>query len=1005
MSKEAALDQSTILEFMALRSPKDVEVAQKQLHYIHDRTVMNDGPDVLVEPTRLLATDGPSAIANRVYTAVFIGNRDITQVELQEFVPMVLAEPPASGFNWPGGHVMFADVGDRATFDFRNAWFLVPDRALDVRVAGVDVLMELHRNLRAMGPGLTLARAKAAALAALHQPSLRQALFAPAGDFVLSFTVLWRQLFDRLYLLYSLRKVLGRRAVVRHDEVICAMQTLHLLENLAIDDAVSALAGRAVHTLAGYELDMFYLIRQLRPALRDWELERPVQSLLVARDSAAVKALLQAKPAIHPVFSRGLRHLRPFNAINPIGVGDLKVVRQRLVAYKPGEISYIHNVLMGENRERKFRRLEKSEDTFTNTSERTEESVAEHQATDRFELKRDAEQALKQTLGLNASGSVTYNNKPVVATVSAGFSFQSAAEESSKTAETLAREAIAKSVDRVSLRATEQRASVRLLETEETNTQGFNAEDATQHISGIYRWVDKAYEARLWNVGRRMMFEFIVPEPAHFLVESRLRAYAQDTPLPEPPVLDLKTVAMPFALEEPADITPTVFEKLALLYDLSALEAPERPQTKRGFFADASTGEKTVAGGFPENINDPNSGHRRFRTRAFMTRVGLEGYQLTGLRVDAFFKFHEANEAEPGGSNKVQLFVDGVQVLTRHPGESLWQLIGEDVDVSATSVPLHDEVEVTIGLTDAILYSVTLGYTATRVDDGLADWRRRVFQHVHAIERRKVEDLNRRLQAQYDADLAAYQAEMAEFRARTANDILQGRSGLLNARVIVEELKKHCITLMAKEFDSYIYDDRLLYPAVTTRPAENSYYVFKETPSPAGTAQRLKVEVNTETGLNVPAIDLATATTKAPLVQFIEQAFEWNNMAYLFYPYFWGAAPRWIEMMNRFDAGDPFYTAFLQAGSSRVLLAATPGYEDAVLHYLATGVPWEGGPSPVIDDPLFLPLHEEIRRQQQAGTDGEPEGDPWPFVLPTSLVYLQDSSSPLPEFDDPSPTP
>lgn len=1001
MSKETALDSSSVLEFMALRSPKDVEVAQRQLHYIHDRTVMNEGPDVLVEPTRLLATDGPSAIANRVYTTVFIENRDITQVELQDFVPMVLVEPPATGFSWTGGHVMFADVGDRATFDFRDVRFLVPDRGMDVQVAGVDVLMELHRKLRAWGSGLTVAHARAAAMAILHQPSLRQSLFAPAGDFVISFTMLWRQLFDRLYLLYSLRKVLGRRAVVRHDEVICAMQTLHLLENLAIDDAVSAFAGRTIDTLAGDELAMFYLIRQLRPALRDWELDRPIQSLLVARDSASVKALFHAKPAIHPVFSRGLRYLRPFNSINPIGVGDLKVVRQRLVAYKPGEISYIHNVLMGESRERKFRRLEKSEDTFTNTSERTEESAAEHQTTDRFELKRDAEQALKQTLGLNASGSVTYNNKPVVATVSAGFSFQSAAEESSKTAETLAREAIAKSVDRVSLRTTEQRTSVRLLETEETNTQAFNAQDATQHISGIYRWVDKAYEARLWNVGRRMMFEFIVPEPAHFLVESRLRSYAQDTPLPEPPVLDLKTVEMPFALTEPADITPTMFEQLALLYDLSALPPPDRPTTRKGFFSDATTGEKTVTGSYAVAIDDPNSGQRRFRTRAFMSRLGLEGYLLTGLRVDAFVKFHEANEGLPGGSNKIQIFVDGTQVVVRSPGEAMWQVVGQDVDVSATSVPLHDEVEITIGLTDAILYSVTLGYTATRNDDGLADWRRRVFQHVHGIERQKVEDINRRLQAQYDADLAAYQAEMAEFRARTANDILQGRSGLLNARVIVEELKKHCITLMAKEFDSYIYDDRLIYPAVSTRPAENSYYIFQETPSPAGTPQRLEVKLNTDTGLQLPAIDLNVASTKAPLVQFLEQAFEWTNMAYLFYPYFWSAAPRWIEMMNRFDAGDPFYTAFLQAGSSRVLLAATPGYEDAVLHYLATGVPWEGGPSPVIDDPLFLPLHEEIRKQQQAGSEGEPEGQPWSFILPTSLVYLQDSTSPLPVFDEP----
>ena len=1001
MSKETALESSDILEFMALRSPKDVEAPQKQIHYIRDRTLVGKTVEADVVPTALLSTHSPSMIARRVYAAVFQENRDIADPDLHGFVPMVLTELPDNA-SWPGGCMLFADVGDRAVFDYRSVWFLVPDRTADMG-GGVELLMELHATLRAMGAGLTPARARAAALAALHQPSLRQGVLAPSGDFAINLWDLWRRLFDRLYLLYSLRKVLGRRAVVRHDEVIAAMQTLHLLETLAVDDAVAAFAGRTEASLTLPEREMLHLARRLRPSLRDWPLNRQIQPLLVARDTATVQALLRAKPAIHPIFSRGLRHRRPFTSVNPIGVGDLKVVRQRLVAYRPGEISYIHNVLMGENRERKFRRLEKSEDTFSNTSERTEESQSEHQATDRFELKRDAEQTLKQTIGITANGSVTYDRKPVVATVSAGFSFQSAAEESAKTAETLAREVIAKSVDRVSLRASEQRTSVRLLETEETNTQGFNAEEATQHISGIYRWVDKVYEAQLWNVGRRMMFEFIVPEPAHFLVESRLRAYAQDTPLPEPPVLTLKEVEMPLALEEPADITPGAYEKLALLYDLSALPPPDRPAARRGFFSDATTGEKTISGAYAVGIDNPDSGERRFRTRAFMSRLGLEGYRLTGLRVDAFVKFHEVNENEPGGSNRIQLFVDGVRVLTRSPGEAMWQVVGEDVDTTATSVPLHQEVEVTIGLTDAILYSFTLGYTATRVEDGMAEWRRNVFQHVHAIERRKAEDANRRLQAQYDADLAAYQAEMAEFRARTANDILQGRSGLLNARVIVEELKKHCITLMAREFDSYIYDDRLLYPAVATRPGSNSYYVFKETPSPAGTAQRLKVELNTEAGLNLPAIDLSIANSKAPLVQFLEQAFEWNNLAYLFYPYFWGAAPRWIEMMNRFDPGDPFYTAFLQAGSSRVLLAATPGYEDAVLHYLATGVPWEGGPSPVIDDPLFLPLHEEIRKQQQAGTDGEPEGDPWPFILPTSLVYLQDSSSPLPEFDDPPP--
>ena len=332
MSKETALEPSDILEFMALRSPKDVGIPQKTLHYIHDRTIVSKGPEVDVVPTPLLTMSSPSSIAARVYAAVFQESRDITQADLQEFTPMVVAEPPASGGSWAGGHVLFADIGDRAMFDFRNLLFLVPDRAADLPGSGMDVLTELTGILRTIGPGLTPARARTAALSTLHQPSLWQAVFAPAGDFVIDVPGLWRRLFDRLYLLYSLRKVLGRRAVVRHDDVIGAMQTLHLLENLAIDDFVSTFAGRSESSLSTSELQTYYLIRRLRPALRDWELTRPVQSLLVVRDSAAVQSLLRAKPAIHPVFSRGLRYLRPFSSVNPIGVGDLKVVRQRLVA-------------------------------------------------------------------------------------------------------------------------------------------------------------------------------------------------------------------------------------------------------------------------------------------------------------------------------------------------------------------------------------------------------------------------------------------------------------------------------------------------------------------------------------------------------------------------------------------------------------------------------------------------------------------------------------------------
>jgi hypothetical protein len=139
---------------------------------------------------------------------------------------------------------------------------------------------------------------------------------------------------------------------------------------------------------------------------------------------------------------------------------------------------------------------------------------------------------------------------------------------------------------------------------------------------------------------------------------------------------------------------------------------------------------------------------------------------------------------------------------------------------------------------------------------------------------------------------------------------------------------------------------------------------------------------------------------KGRFIQFLEQAFEWRQLAYIFYPYFWATRPKWIEMMNHADDTDPNMTAFLQAGSVRVLIAVTPAYEQAVLHFLATGEPWEGGPAPVIGDPLFIPLYEELHKQQDDLYNAVPEGEPWTFVLPTSLVYLEDSEATLPTFPD-----
>ncbi|MCE4065220.1 hypothetical protein LXM63_08930 [Chryseobacterium gleum] len=125
------------------------------------------------------------------------------------------------------------------------------------------------------------------------------------------------------------------------------------------------------------------------------------------------------------------------------------------------------------------------------------------------------------------------------------------------------------------------------------------------------------------------------------------------------------------------------------------------------------------------------------------------------------------------------------------------------------------------------------------------------------------------------------------------------------------------------------------------------------------------------------------------LAKFMEQAFEWNIMDYTFYPYYWGDKKRWQEMYLSQNT-DPLFRSFLQAGMARVIVTVKPGFEDAVQFFMSTGRIWNGGEVPVIGDPMYLSIVDELREPV-----GVKQGKPWITTLPTSLNILQEDSAGL----------
>ncbi|HEY0652307.1 MAG TPA: hypothetical protein VGD65_04225, partial [Chryseosolibacter sp.] len=202
----------------------------------------------------------------------------------------------------------------------------------------------------------------------------------------------------------------------------------------------------------------------------------------------------------------------------------------------------------------------------------------------------------------------------------------------------------------------------------------------------------------------------------------------------------------------------------------------------------------------------------------------------------------------------------------------------------------------------------------------------------------------------YQTKLSEYEATLAALEMR-AGVAIQGKNPALNLTMMKDELKKHCITILTRQhFD--------LFDAI-------------------------------QNGTNgLPQLDLWENEAEGPYVRFFEQAFEWEQITWITYPYFWGRKSEWTERIA-YEDSDPLFNDFLKAGYCRVMVPVRPGFEGAIDHFMTFGEVWNGGPLPAISSPLYLPIAVELAERLDRPGSEIPEGDPWEVRVPTTLVKLK----------------
>lgn len=647
------------------------------------------------------------------------------------------------------------------------------------------------------------------------------------------------------------------------------------------------------------------------------------------------------------------------------GYGDLLIVEQNLLKYDLGEVAHIENILRGEKKTRQHTRLDRIEETQTTETETTKETERESQTTERFSIEKETSSVLQLDMGFEAGLKVTANYGAVQLESNLGFQLNSSTTNTSRTASDYAKDVTNRALDRVIERVRKLRTVTTIHEIKEFNehildntlTPSAGGVNLPDHVSGVYRWVDKYYKCKIRNYGRRLMIEFIVPEPASFYVFSKANKPTEKMEKPiDPRLLDdprypVKRLTLgrkhlinnPNALDE---LNVWEWVKLYNVPDINPLPDREILVSKNFDLPwDGGTAYKAITKHYPKLfphidkyeavkafVRTSMSVGNGFASNIFL-KIGNQNFKFWVYNTDSNnhwgdiypFTLNPTTQVENlsfynGGGNS-QIFhyelKDEKSLLdTDNNG------ISSDVDVSVLTSNLTAD------------YNITLKYKLT--NEAFLEWQLDAFNKIMTAYQRKLSEYEEWVNAQKIG----------------AGITIEGNNPGINREIEKTELKKHCLTIFTGE--------RLEWFNAMKSQQPNFGY---------------------------PEIDLKALPKQAAYIQFFEQAFEWANVTYRFYPYFWGRKAGWIVNSLMQDT-DPIFTKFLQAGAARVVVPVRPGFEQAIATYMKTGKIWDGKPIPAPGTELFVSI---VTEQQEDAGAGEftYTGDEWELKVPTNLVYLQ----------------
>lgn len=581
---------------------------------------------------------------------------------------------------------------------------------------------------------------------------------------------------------------------------------------------------------------------------------------------------------------------------------DLMIAKDYTKCYQAGDLSYIKNVLAGETLSTKHKRLERVED-FSETEE-TSSSFEEKylQTEEQSSLQKEINSTMQRDLALDAG--VKYNQHWGTENGAGGSlstDINASYSQSKNNSNKEVRDYAKNVVDR-SVKKVEE--NVRNLV---SRKKIFQTKETNKHEFNNEKG-DNISGQYLYvdKVSRGQVYNYgrkgaiEMYLPEPASLFKRLLINEPDFPKPTSPTIENIDIN---------SITPETYKSIVNKFGVS--DAPTPPEIYKNVVLPNIFGEP----GDPKNIWGTSEGQPLITRNDIFVDIPND-YVAFEMSIN-FINLMYNEKSKKIDNESISFNLGGAAVY-----DIMWPEASRASKLSVSLPPLEGHNPI-IGLIHNVTkYDCVITIKCKIKDNVLLVWQTEVYNLI-------VEE-NKKLQEKYQKELDEYNKKVREFNEKQQEKVFEkcNQNPFINREIERIELKRMAISYISCKF----FDQ---------------FDAMKNRVKPCG----------------FPEMDIEEAAREGKFVQFFEQAFNWNLMTYIFYPYFWGRKCTW---RSKFDdaSNDLIFQRFLKAGSARVLVPIRDGYFDHILYFLATGEIWgQNGTPPLPNDPHYVSLAQEIKEQ------------------------------------------